>query len=111
MADKIIKVGFCVAYDWHLLKRSVPLIYPHADVICLSVDKNSKSWGGEKYSFDKRAFREFVSAIDTQNKIDVYEDDFSLPQLSAMENDTRQRNLMAKRMGAGGWHIQIDSDE
>src|SRR6185503_17240910 len=38
-------------------------------------------------------------------------DDFYLPHLSAMENDTNQRNLMAKRMGKGGWHIQIDSDE
>jgi len=46
MADKIIKVGFCVAYDWHLLRNSLPLIYPHADMICLSLDKNSRAWGG-----------------------------------------------------------------
>jgi hypothetical protein len=111
MKEKNIKVGFCVAYDWVLLKRSIPRIYQYADIICLSLDKNRKTWSGEKYPFDEHSFREFVAAIDTQNKIDVYEDDFCPPSLSAMENDTRQRNLMAQRMGAGGWHVQIDSDE
>ena len=111
MNEKIIKIGFCAAYDWVLLKNSIPRVYDQADIICISIDKNRKAWGGETYQFDEQSFREFVAGIDTQNKIDVYEDDFSLAALSAMENDTRQRNLMSKRMGDGGWHIQIDSDE
>lgn len=111
MKERAIKVGFCVAYDWELLKTSIPRIYSHADVICLSVDKNRKTWKGESYHLDELAFRNFVTSIDTEKKIDVYEDDFSLTHLSAMQNDTRQRQLMADRLGKGGWHIQIDSDE
>jgi hypothetical protein len=109
--SNIIKVGFCVAYDWELLKKSVPRIYAHADSICLSIDRNRKSWAGQRYDFNEGDFSSWLSSIDTQRKIDLYEDDFSLPELSAMKNDNRQRNMMAARMGAGGWHIQIDSDE
>lgn len=106
-----IKVGFCVSYDWKLLTKSLPLIYPYADSICLSVDINRRSWSGEPYIFDESAFRAFVSAIDLDGKITVYEDNFYDPALSAIDNDSRQRRLMSEFMGAGGWHIQIDSDE
>lgn len=107
----MIKVGFCVSYDWVLLKKSLPRVYAQADKICLSIDKNRKSWNGQKYSFDEEAFQSWLSGIDTRKKIDLYEDDFSLSDLSAMQNDTRQRMLMAQRLGRGGWHIQVDSDE
>lgn len=109
--NKVIKVGFCVAYDWELLRKSLPLIYKDADAICLSIDKNRKSWSGRSYSFDAPAFFKFIQDIDQEKKIEVYEDDFYIPELSAIENDNRQRTLMAARMGKRGWHIQIDSDE
>jgi hypothetical protein len=108
---KVIKIGFCVSYDWELLRKSLPLVYPHADTICLSIDKNRNSWSGLKYEFDDVAFSNFVRTLDVANKIDVYEDDFSIKNLSPIENDNRQRTLMAQRMGEGGWHVQIDSDE
>lgn len=107
----MIKLGICVAYDWELLRTSLPLVYEEADLICLSLDKNRRSWSGKPYEFDEIAFRTFIQQIDIQGKIRMYEDDFSLPQLSAIENDTRQRNLMARQMGEGGWHIQVDCDE
>lgn len=106
-----IKVGFCVAYDWVLLKKSLPKIYKEADKICLSIDKNRTSWSGKKYEFDDQAFRQFVEEVDIQNKIKIYEDNFSLPELSSIENDNRQRTMMAQFLGENGWHIQIDSDE
>lgn len=106
-----LKVGFCVAYDWLLLKRSLPLVYPYADRICLSLDKERKSWSGEPYAFDEVAFHEFLRSVDIEKKIDVYEDCFFLPELTPIENDNRQRLLMSQHMGDGGWHIQIDSDE
>ena len=52
-----IKVGFCVAYDWELLKNSIPRVYNAADTICLSIDKNRTSWSGKKYDFDESAFQ------------------------------------------------------
>jgi hypothetical protein len=106
-----IKVGFCVAYDWELLKNSIPRIYNDADEICLSIDKDRTSWSGRKYEFDEKAFLNFVEAIDKQNKIKIYEDVFYNAGKSPIENDNYQRNKMAVFMGDGGWHIQIDSDE
>ena len=31
--------------------------------------------------------------------------------MQPMELETRQRNMMAEKMGSGGWHIQMDGDE
>lgn len=107
----MIKTGFCVSYDWVFLKKSLPRVYDHSDIICLSVDKNRKSWKGEAYDFNNEDFFAFIKKIDVDNKIDVYEDDFSLPDLNSRENCNRQRTLIAERMGKGGWHVQIDSDE
>ena len=47
----MIKLGYCVAYDWDLLRYSIPKIYEHTDVICLSIDKNRQSWTGEFFSW------------------------------------------------------------
>jgi hypothetical protein len=107
----MIKVGICVAYDWKLLMNSLPLVYPFADMLCLSIDRNRRSWSGVRYEFDETTFRNFISSIDKDRKIDVYEDDFSIPSLNALQNDSRQRTMMAKRMGTGGWYVQVDSDE
>jgi hypothetical protein len=107
----MIKVGFCVAYDWHLLKSSVPRIYDRADKICFSIDRGRRSWSRQPYAFDNDAFFAWIKDIDHAHKIDVYEDDFSLEGLTAMENDSRQRTMMGQRMGIGGWHVQVDSDE
>lgn len=111
MDDKSIKVGFCVAYDWYLLKHSLPIIYPYADVICLSIDKDRISWAGNKYPINDKEFYAFVNDIDTQHKIVIYEDDFYQENLTSMQNEVRQRKLIAERLGKGGWHIQIDTDE
>lgn len=107
----MIKVGFCVAYDWELLEISLPRVYEAVDLICLAVDKDRHSWSCNPYNMDNRAFYEFVNSIDIDNKIDIYEDDFSLRELNARENCNRHRTLLAERMGPGGWHVQIDCDE
>ncbi len=109
--DKIIKTGFCVAYDWELLKYSLPGVYEESDMICLAIDKDRHSWSCNKYEFDDKAFYDFIKKTDRENKIDIYEDDFSLSHLNARENCNRHRTLLAKRMKPGGWHIQIDVDE
>ncbi|HEY5824261.1 MAG TPA: hypothetical protein VIT44_07850 [Cyclobacteriaceae bacterium] len=111
MKDNSIKIGFCVAYDWYLLKYAIPPVYKYADSICLSVDKDHISWGGEQFLFDEEAFSSFVRTIDTENKIAILKEDFHQSALTPMENEVRQRNCMAEHMGNGGWHIQLDADE
>ncbi|XZF13825.1 hypothetical protein ACTHGU_18745 [Chitinophagaceae bacterium MMS25-I14] len=107
----MIKVGFCVAYDWHLLAYSVPLIYKDADTICLSLDKDRKSWAGNNFSWNEQGFQAMLQDLDPDGKIRLLEEDFHLSTLKPMENEVRQRKMMADVMGEGGWHIQLDADE
>jgi hypothetical protein len=108
---ELIKVGFCIAYDWELLQYSLPLIYKDADVICLSIDKDRISWAKEKYIFDEDKFQSLIKKIDIGNKIKILQDDFHLEHLSPPENEVRQRKRIAEFLGAGGWHMQLDCDE
>ncbi|TGD82986.1 hypothetical protein [Hymenobacter wooponensis] len=106
-----IKVGFVVAYDWYLLEQSLPIVYEDADKICISIDKNRVGWSGKEFLFDEQGFRKLIKKLDYKNKIDVYEDVFYKPELTPIENDSRQRQLMAEHQGPGGWHVQLDADE
>lgn len=106
-----IKVAFCAAYDWYFLKHSLPAVYQQADQICIAIDKDRISWAGKPFAIDEEAFAAFLKEIDRDGKIKLYQDDFHRPELNPMENEVRQRNLMAKAMGEGGWHLQLDSDE
>jgi hypothetical protein len=107
-----IKLSFCVAYDWDYLQYSLPLVYKEADEICLAIDKDRISWAGNKFQFDEQGFQLLIEKIDLDKKIKLYEDDFHIPNLSPMENEIRQRSLMAKFLGSDdGWHLQLDSDE
>lgn len=106
-----LKIGLCIAYDWEMLKTALPLFYNHVDKICLSLDINRRTWAGNAFHFDERDFFDYVKNIDVENKIDVYQDDFYQDKINPMNNEVYQRNQIAKRLGEGGWHIQIDVDE
>lgn len=106
----MIKVGFLVSYDYELLKHSIPRVYDEAHSIALAKDKYQRTWGGNTFEIPE-SFFEWVKSIDTEGKISIYEDDFYVPGLSNRENDTRERNMLARFMGEGGWHVQVDSDE
>lgn len=110
MSDKI-KVGFCVAYDWSMLAYALPLVYDTADAICLSLDKDRRSWANNPFPFHDEGFYDLLKKVDVANKITLIEEDFHVVDLSPMQNEVRQRNIMAERMGKGGWHIQLDCDE
>lgn len=109
--ERLVKVGFCVAYDWYFLEHSLPLVYNDADQICLSIDKERIGWAGEKFDFDSDAFHNLIADIDKKGKIKILEEDFHLNGLTPMQNEVRQRNKMAEFLGSGGWHIQLDADE
>ena len=109
--ENVIKVGFCVAYDWPLLAYSIPLIYNGAHAICLSIDKGRYSWANRPFYWDESGFNALIRSLDTGSKIVVYEDDFHLRSLTPAANEVRQRRLMSERLGKGGWHIQLDCDE
>ncbi len=107
---RLIKVGFLVSYDYNFIKTSLPLVYESADKIVLAIDKDRLSWTGNQIHINNDFF-EWIKNADTGNKIEIYEDNFYAKGLTAMECDTRERNMLAKYMGEGGWHVQIDADE
>lgn len=110
MSDREIKVGFLISYDWELLRYSLPLIYQWSDKIFLAIDVNRRTWKGNHFSIPD-SFFVWLRGFDKSNKISIYEDDFFVPNLTPMECETRERNMLAAFMGEEGWHVQLDTDE
>ena len=104
-----INVGILLSYDYEYLKNSLPTIYNEADTVTLALDENLTSWNGEKFSIDPSFFT-WLEQFDVEKKVKIYRDNFYVPTLNTMQNDTRERNMLAKQMGEG-WNIQLDSDE
>lgn len=111
MEDSIIKVGYLVSYDYKYMNYSLPTVYEYADQIAIAIDKNRQTWSGGIFEIPD-SFFEWIKKFDTQNKIKIYEDSFYCSNLTAMQCETRERNMLAEFMGRDtDWHIQIDSDE
>jgi len=107
---KTIKVGCLVSYDFAFLKTSLPTFYNYVNEIVLAVDVNRKTWSGKDFIIPDH-FWEWIRIFDRGQKIKIYEDKFFLPELTPMECETRERNLLSMHMGACDWYIQLDSDE
>ena len=107
---KKIHVGFLLSYDYEKLKMSIPLVYKHSDRIFIAQDENNLTWSGNEFKVDD-SFFSWLKEIDIDNKIEIYKDNFYIPHLSAIQNDTRERHMLSLKMGIGNWLIQIDSDE
>ena len=107
---KKIHVGFLLSYDYEKLKLSIPSVYRSADRIFIAEDINKNTWTGNKFSVDDD-FYEWLEKFDVDNKIEIYRDNFYVPHLTGIQNDTRERHLLSLKMGIGNWLIQVDSDE
>lgn len=107
---KKIHVGFLLSYDYEKLKNALPPIYKEADAIFIAEDKEYRTWSGKKFNVDP-SFYNWVKEIDTENKIQIYRDDFYIAELSPIENDTRERTMLSNKMGFGNWLVQVDADE
>lgn len=107
---KKIHVGFLLSYDYENLKKAIPPVYEAADAIFIAEDIEYRTWSGERFEVSP-SFYEWLREFDTQKKIQIYNDHFYLPELSAIENDTRERTLLSEKMGLGNWLVQVDADE
>lgn len=106
----VVKVGFLISYDYEYLKISLPRVYAQASTIYLAVDVDGKTWSGTDLTIPQN-FWDWVKEVDTEQKIEIYYDNFYVEGLSPMECDTRERNMLGKAMGKSDWYIQIDADE
>lgn len=105
-----IKIGFLISYDYRFLYTALKMVYGYADEIILAIDINRTTWAGQKFDLANDFFDK-VDAIDVGKKITIFEDNFYIPTLSAIENDTRERNMLSEKMAGNCWKLQIDSDE
>jgi len=105
-----IQTGFLVSYDYEFLKKSIPAVYKNSDTIFLAIDHLRRTWSGNIFTIDP-SFFEWIQEFDVDKKIVIYEDDFYVPTLIAIENDNRERHMLALKMGIGNWIIQVDADE
>lgn len=105
-----IRVGYIVSYDYEYLLTSIKLIYSYVDKIVLAMDANRQTWSGNKFEIPT-SFFDLIKAYDKKNIIEFYFEDFYVPTLTPMECETRERNLLLKRLGKSGWKIQLDVDE
>ncbi|SDQ85261.1 hypothetical protein SAMN05421664_2845 [Chryseobacterium soldanellicola] len=106
----MIKAGYLLSYDYSYIFTSVNQIYHEVDSIVISYDADHKTWAGNDVFIPESFFTD-IKKIDSDNKITFYKDKFYVPGMQPMELETRQRNMMAEKLGLDGWHIQIDGDE
>lgn len=107
---KKIHVGFLLSYDYEKLRVSIPPVYAESDRIFIAIDQDQRTWSGQRFEIDPEFFK-WLETFDTQNKITIYRDDFYVTQISAIQNDSRERHLLAMQMGIGNWIVQVDADE
>lgn len=105
----MIKIGYIVSYDYDLIFTSINQVYQYANNIFIAIDSNRLTWSGNKYNLPN-SFFDKIKSIDFDDKIQIYEDNFYVPDLTPIQCETRERNLLLKRMGKG-WLIQLDVDE
>lgn len=105
----MIKVGYLVSYDYSMFLTSVKQLYHHVNKIYVAIDIERKTWSGNIFEIPDSFFNE-VKQFDTKNKIEFYFDNFFIPDLLPMQCETRERNLLLKKMGKG-WLMQLDVDE
>ena len=105
----MIKVGYLVSYDYEMLLTSVKQLYHYVDRIYLAIDKDLKTWSGNDFEIPNSFFEE-IKAFDKLGKIEFYFDYFYLPHLTPIECESRERNMLLKKLGKG-WKIQLDVDE
>ncbi len=110
MIMKNIHVGFLLSYDYNKLKLSIPPVYKDADKIFIAIDENLNTWSGNKFEIEE-AFFQWLEDFDVDKKIELYRDNFYVPELTGIQMDTRERHLLSLKMGIGNWLVQVDSDE
>ena len=106
----LINVGILVSYDYIFLKDSLPLIYKESDRIILALDKNYNTWSGNRFIVEQ-SFFDWIIEFDKDKKIEFYREDFYVSTLTSMQNETRERTMLAECFEKGSWYIQLDSDE
>jgi hypothetical protein len=104
-----INVGYLVSYDYDFIFNSIAEIYRYVDQIVLAIDKNYRTWTGNLFTIENEFFNR-LKAIDSRNIIEFYFEEFYNQNLTPLECEFLERNLLLQRLNKG-WKIQLDVDE
>jgi hypothetical protein len=105
----MINVGYLLSYDYNMFLTSVKQLYNYVDMIVVGIDVERNTWSGNQFEIPDSFFDE-IKAFDRRNIIKFYFDNFYIPSLTPMECESRERNMVLKKLGYG-WKIQLDVDE
>ena len=108
MDKKLSFVGL-LCYDYEYLLRSIRSYYDIADEIIIGLDKDMKTWSGNKFEIPQ-SFYDTLNEIDVKSKITIVKSNFFVSS-NPMQNDTYERNYLTRYCMEDSWIIQIDSDE
>jgi hypothetical protein len=98
-----------ISYDAKYLPKSIEKYYNYVDEIILGLDKDRITWSGNAFSFNESDLWAQLSAIDSDNKITVIEENFHASPV-AIENDNYERNYL-KNYCQYDTIVSVDADE
>jgi len=99
-----------ISYDYQYLLQSLPHYIDEVEEVILGLDKYRQTWNGNKFVVPDKFFQQ-LEAMDPAGKIRIVEDNFYIPNFTALENDTRERNFLSNFVKPGNWIISLDADE
>ncbi|MGD9681656.1 MAG: hypothetical protein AB7W16_10765 [Candidatus Obscuribacterales bacterium] len=97
-----------LAYDIAYFEESVRSYVDIVDEVVIGLDENRETWSGGTFELDSEITGKLLGVSD---KVRIIQDQFYMPGLSPMENDTRERNFLSSHIEGADWLLSVDSDE
>ncbi|MBK9140854.1 MAG: hypothetical protein IPM23_00040 [Candidatus Melainabacteria bacterium] len=97
-----------LAYDTSYFEESVKGYLDLVDEVLIGLDENRQTWTGKFYDLDSSIVEKLLAI---SPKVKIVEDQFFIPGLAPMENETRERNVLSSLASDVDWLLSIDSDE
>lgn len=96
--------------DFEGLIRTIESCIDDVDEVILGVDKYQRSSNGAILHVPN-GFFEKLAAIDPRKKVRIVEERYYIPDFTADQNDTRQRNYLSNLVKPGNWIVSLDAGE
>ena len=101
-----------LSHDGEYLPESIKSYYEFVDEIVIGLDSERKTWTGNQFMFDEDKVFSALKELDADNKIEIVEDSFCIPEFveNPIENDNHERNILRNNC-THDIIISIDADE
>lgn len=97
-----------LAYDADLIEESISSYVGIVDELLVGLDESRETWSGQKFELAPGIMPRLCAI---SNKVRIVEDMYFVPGLSPLDNDTRERNMLAAHSPDTNWFVSLDSDE